>query len=648
MKYILNKLILEYYEINDKIVFESFVLMEKINNGGIIMKYKYKYKSGSKNFLELENEIEVPNFQRRLVWSEKEKKAFITTLHKGYPFGSILIYQYDEDKANKKYTLIDGLQRYTTILDFKKFPDKYIKEDILDKYVEKIIEFIEIENSNSIFNRAIKLIESSISSLTLQNNPKPHELYNLLNEKTKELNIDVSPEKDNIVELQGELLNSVKNYLDINTISIPAIEFTGDESELADVFENLNRGGKKLTKYQVFAAQWSKFNIQLSDNNYSKKILDKVVERYDNLNESRDVEITGYDENKLKISKEINLAEFCYAVGEIILEKMPVFWKTKQEDLANIVGYSTIAIVMNISVKEVHKIVYEKEFFKNTELLDNTVEKIIPIYQEINNYFEKFLKHPGDSEKYTYESNISTTHQLLSYFATLWTIKYKELNEKNEYKIKDITCQNRYKKNYDNAKKNFIKYYLNDLFSGYWSGSGDTKVQRVREGKGQRYLNPIEKKNLENTLISWYEEKQQLVSLNFDGFSKTLLTIQASHERIKYKESNYEFEHIFSKECLKNEYKSKRISGGSLGNLMFLEKSYNRSKRELTLYESEKEGQKIDEKFIAQRFYPTRKDCEEVKKELLNSKSELKELKKILDKRGKAIINNLLNYLYEN
>lgn len=76
-----------------------------------------KYKTERMSFKELEDSVELPNFQRRLVWSQKEKKAIIETLHKGYPFGAILIYKYSD---REKLSLIDGLQRYTTMKDFKK------------------------------------------------------------------------------------------------------------------------------------------------------------------------------------------------------------------------------------------------------------------------------------------------------------------------------------------------------------------------------------------------------------------------------------------------------------------------------------------------------------------------------------------------
>lgn len=51
------------------------------------------------------NKITIPKYQRGIVWDKNKQKALIETIKKGFPFGSILVY---EDK-NGKQQLIDGL-----------------------------------------------------------------------------------------------------------------------------------------------------------------------------------------------------------------------------------------------------------------------------------------------------------------------------------------------------------------------------------------------------------------------------------------------------------------------------------------------------------------------------------------------------------
>ncbi len=58
-----------------------------------------------------------PEFQRRLVWTNKDKKAFLDTVLRGYPFPEIYIAagEVDPDTGEGKEMLVDGQQRITTL-----------------------------------------------------------------------------------------------------------------------------------------------------------------------------------------------------------------------------------------------------------------------------------------------------------------------------------------------------------------------------------------------------------------------------------------------------------------------------------------------------------------------------------------------------
>jgi hypothetical protein len=61
-----------------------------------------------------------PEFQRRLVWSNKHKRSFIETVLLGYPFPEIYIAAGDVDPTTGQGTelLVDGQQRITTLLQY--------------------------------------------------------------------------------------------------------------------------------------------------------------------------------------------------------------------------------------------------------------------------------------------------------------------------------------------------------------------------------------------------------------------------------------------------------------------------------------------------------------------------------------------------
>lgn len=594
-----------------------------------------KYKTERMSFKELEDSVELPNFQRRLVWSQKEKKAFIETLHKGYPFGAILIYKYSD---REKLSLIDGLQRYTTMKDFKKNPGKYIE---FDEEVDKIIKAIDL---NSLHPKTLQEVQKGINLIIqgLIESDKISKNNALYSELTTIPLVQSSLKSDSFIILgtiQDYIKDKISNFLDVSKVEIPTITFSGNENELASVFENLNRGGKKLSKYQVFAAQWSNSEVVLSDKPFNQQLLELNIERYNDLTSEREIEITNFNEKDLRESMKINFSEFCYAFGKLIIEKMPVFWTTPTEDLINEIGYSSLAITLNIENKNLSKIIDDKEIF-TANFIEDYIEKVLSIYSEINNRFEKRLRMPG-AKKVVYQSKNATNFQLLSFFGSLWISKYT-INKENRI----VETLPKYRKNYDAILNNFLGYYIYDIVTSRWSGSGDSKLDEIVIKKSNRYSTPIEKSTLETALLSWIEEKNSKYNILFDNVTKSICTIIYSFDSDQFTEQNYDFEHIVSKNFLNKIDKAKGVPGGSLGNIMLLDSNHNRSKQQLSLYENLKSGQSLDKAFLELHIYPAQDKLDAIKKEILEENNNQNTLKRMISTRSKDLINVLINKLY--
>ena len=85
--------------------------------------------------------IEIPKFQRNLVWAKEQKRDFIDSLKRGYPIGTLLFYESPETDI-RKYSLIDGLQRSSTIKEFVERPtDFFDKEDLDDDTINNLYNF---------------------------------------------------------------------------------------------------------------------------------------------------------------------------------------------------------------------------------------------------------------------------------------------------------------------------------------------------------------------------------------------------------------------------------------------------------------------------------------------------------------------------
>src|SRR3990167_5115312 len=71
-------------------------------------------------FLDLSanNQLDLdPSYQRRSVWSPKDRRHFLDTIFRGYPSPSIFLHKQIID-GKTIYSVVDGKQRLETILKF--------------------------------------------------------------------------------------------------------------------------------------------------------------------------------------------------------------------------------------------------------------------------------------------------------------------------------------------------------------------------------------------------------------------------------------------------------------------------------------------------------------------------------------------------
>lgn len=593
-------------------------------------------------FNELKKRAVVPKFQRKLVWSKNEKISFIDTLSKGYPFGAILIYKYEEDD---KYSIIDGLQRFTTIEDYINNPERYISfEEIVDNILNVFIN-IESVATTTIENYKIKLnnaIELFVKEST--NDNSTNAFYNKLEELIPEVFQDFKMEEYiKLEKVTNTLLSQVNNHLNVESLPIPTIIFTGQVEELAIVFENLNRGGKKLSKYQVFAAQWSKHEIKLSEQNINNRILEITIQRYEDLIESRNVEINNFSRDEMLENKTINIAELCYALGYLILEKMPVFWNKNNEDAVNQIGYSTLALVFGIKNINMNTLINYFDKLDDPDLIENLFTQVIAIFRDINDRFANVFKVPGINNNKFHGGNTASDFQLLSFFGSLWNTKYESL-QNGMLQIKP-----RYQANYNIIEKNLVKYFIYDTVLGRWSGAGDTRLDSIAFEGNNYYLKELDRERFEQALLSWYEDIVAKSSINFESISKMLYTVLSSFYQHKYEENKYDSEHVIPRKYINNIRKesNKAIPGGSLGNHMYLDITNNRGKKELSLHDVKNAGFELKEDFLEYQIYPSKLQFGEVKYEVERKNGDYDQTINIITKRGKYLLNDLINKLYE-
>lgn len=610
---------------------------------------KSQYDVERKKFSDIEDSVEVPKYQRRLVWSKKQKEDFIDNVSKGYPFGSILLYRYE---GNKKLSLIDGLQRYSAMKDFKKNPSKYFND--YGKYIDEIVDHIKAPDhihlsvsQEADIRQKLDLIFKSYLSES-----KPSTFYIRDAVKKGPVSISVYPadsdSADKLVDIQVRLNEDIGSFLDLENVIIPCIVFEGEERMLPEVFANLNRGGTKLSKYQVLAATWHSHSIKLQNDKVGDDLLERIIERYLDLEENRNLEIDDFDKDEMYESRSINLPEFCYALGDKVIESAPVFWQglkdkdlEKKEDICNVIGYLSTAIALGVDNRKLDELPNKIGLFQSPKFVSDLVEGVVSIYKVLNSEFAKWLRIPGTSDTTHYEASSLTDMQILSFFASLFHKKYR-INEEN----RSIDVIANYKaQGFEQIRQNLISYTIVDIVANVWQGSGDSRLANyyVTDSDSRlSYYTKLDSKTIESRLLNWLDTVSGKASINIEKVSKTLLCLHANINTWHYDADQYDIEHIVSRQKLKNNnaYVEGVIPGGTIGNLMYLKPKTNRGKQGNNLYAIEdNEGVKFSKDYLDKMNYPDRTTIDSAEEQMANGNYD--PVKLMIQDRAKDIIKSI-------
>ena len=592
------------------------------------------YTVRTDSYRNLVKKLELPRYQRKLVWSKTQKEEFIKSIKEGFPFGSLLLFKYE---PKERFSLIDGLQRLSTLIHFEKEPYLYFEEDfievvneIIEKFYNSKSESIKSEFRKELINIMNEVFSDNLSDVRTIN------LFEKIQANSKFFEMTSNDHMRYFINLGDNLKEKLKNSINLENLQIPIIEFNGSEDQLVEVFERINRGGVKLTKYQIFAAQWINFTINLNNSEYNKKLLNKVIDRYRILQETRGIEIEDYDEDKFRERSEINLSELCYGIGKLISDNSEVFITSdKDEDLAYELGFCIMGVISKVSNNELSKLSSKYKDI-TSDKIEKFCEQILKIFSDLEDEFKKYLKFND-----LYISEFSN-FQYISFFTSLWIEKYQEVNP---YEFKE---KPKYKSIYNSIKEKLPKWYLHDRLINFWGATGDKKLNDFYIEDNNRYLKDIDSSKLENALIDWNKESLEKKSEKISSLSKLVLVYYYNTKdmeivNLNSKNIKYDFEHIISKKRIKEILeRDPKFPGGNIGNICFLDIKTNRGKGNKTVYDDTNPVQKVDSKIIEDIGYPTESEL----KFMSNEHMDIIEYKRFVKIRSKDIITTLIKNLY--
>lgn len=555
------------------------------------------------------DKVRLPKFQRGLVWTKQKKEDFVQTLHDGYPFGTLLLYPLD--KLDSEYELLDGQQRLSTIVEYRRNPLKFWKPLNKDEY-----------------ERTLKLVNEKLGAKSELSEPEFDEIANKTDRKLASWAIDATKEFEDasdranaLIDDIGRLKDGVQEFVVLKDLRIPAIVYLGKEEHIADVFANLNKGGTPLKKYEVFNASWNEQVIHLETYNVSPlqdEILRYVKQYYLDMQEKAEFEVADFSEDDLTDDRNISLAEFGTALGQYVVDHLPALIPNSKSATSEI-GFGLLGVVEGIDNRKLNELIKYKDHIANN--IETILQKTKSICGSLQSSFSVMLKRfKGDGD--AYENGLSTTFKTLSYFAALWKL---------EQGSRDYTL----------SLRNIKAAYVYEAITSDWSSHGD---QRLTGYLGHRnYFSPVKREEFRSAFDHWIDN--QTPGINFNREVKCLVTI---HANLSYLATavpdgdSFELEHIIAKKRINDaEQGSRRILGSSLGNCMYLPRYDNVSKGTKTLYEA-KDNEKYG-RLIERSSYFTVEEFDRVAKAL--DAKDYDTINNLLKTRAMVISDELINAL---
>lgn len=350
-----------------------------------------KYEVENKELSILIQRVEIPEYQRDFVWNGQKQENLIRSLILEYPIGVLTAYK----TVGNTYTVLDGLQRITTIKSFQKKPSNVVK---FDKLVGDTILNIDFSTTSNVKTQQTKIktylkkwYEKIIDLDSLENDT--YEFIEGLEDsiEKKEFAIDLS--KVNIKKVREIYKNIMRNikFLDIKVPLIVCVEFR--EDELTDVFEKMNTGSMKLSKYEVFVAQWDKYGKINFDRDLSLKIDTVIKQRNEILTADEDYEFS----EECELPTKRYLYEYILTLSDLLQNNHFALKNGNQ------LGYEVLSLLLTNNVYGVNKLVntyfVENGHYKNSletfliKIYNSIESSIIQISAELNAEEYKFAKY---------------------------------------------------------------------------------------------------------------------------------------------------------------------------------------------------------------------------------------------------------------
>ena len=524
--------------------------------------------------------IEIPRFQRGIVWGRAKIERLVDSLFQSFPIGSLLAFDAGSENGKQKYQLVDGLQRANAIAKFTKSPLTYASPENLFpvEIFETLTKVLELKEQDD-FQAAKDLINNWLT--TVEDTESREFLYTNLRDHLTQGEPEIEQrlrahEKD----LERALASVRQRLQDVLNSGIPVLIYEGSDEEIPEIFERINSQGTQLSKYDILASSWVRTHTHIKN----PDILEAIKDKY------RSWESEGFEvqEDILGDAGEIgNLYEYLMGFSKVISQKFPILFGPDgdSEDIA----FQIFTVVSGLPVSKMRelpgRLIRDSEDF----IEPGTYEvAILSACDAISKRLAGFVSIRGN--KTVGETKPAhSQNQIISLITSLTVSAY----DLSSGKLSDSSA-------YNNILANLPSHYLRDILNKSWKGSGDSRLfdrTWMKNEKGLAfkpdhfYQGEIYREGLEGAFTQWNQEQMQKEQTSRPNLQKdVVLLLKFLYSGIMTvlhdQSESFEIEHIYPVSYCSRLIAESDDNGwpiSAIGNLMLLPKPINRIKGEKLL-----------------------------------------------------------------
>lgn len=524
-------------------------------------------------------EIILPRFQRDLVWSNTQIVELADSLKKGIPFGTFLL------AGEKPHKLLDGLQRANAITKIYHEPQKFFRKDQVPQEIIDQVKELFINHGATFPEDYDEGLRNDIAAwVTNQKDTNPAKNFNafMLGKHLFSLfSVKVDGELPyKASEILSPLIESIVDEINnIGSIKIPCIIYKGSDEHLPLIFEKINSTGTKLSRFQIFAANWADNLLPRLKDEEIKRI---VFREYESRIKEGNINIEHFSEIEAEfLEQDLNLYEYLLGLGMVMEKAFPYLFFNKGDSI----GFTLTSACLQGSIRKIYgldKIIddrfnftgYKKALLDSIKIVFDTLRPFICL--KINK---------SKSDKNENPIIFHSDYQIISFVAKVFREKYN---------LETFESDDNW-----NTKKAWIDnipfHYLYDQIEDNWRGSGDKRIEDMLDSP--RYRSVISKAAWEKNLLDWFRDKEmtknQSRRTSIDSKDILFLNYIYTHVFTNFEvEGNVQFhlEHLIPVKTLTSflasgKYKNGGLPISAISNLCYLEAELNQKKGNKTIYE---------------------------------------------------------------